>query len=189
MASTLVIPPAAPPVTLAEAKAHLRVTHDDEDSLIEDLIGAATRFLADNDGICLLRQTWRYFIDDIASTRCIYRFPAIGINQATAFDGDGNASIIDPTHIELETRKRPAELKFDDVSVHAISANGAEVDIDFGFGETPLDVPDTLKRALLVLIAHWYEFRAEVAPKDQPVSIPDQYNRLVASFRLIGLGA
>ncbi|MEL6817444.1 MAG: head-tail connector protein [Pseudomonadota bacterium] len=189
MASTLVTPPAVAPITLAEAKAHLRITHDEEDGLIEDLIGTATRFLNDNDGVCAVRQTWRYYVDDVASVHSVHRYPVIGINSATAFDRDGNASLLEPDLMELEAKKRPAELCFDTAAIKDAAANGAEVDIEFGFGDTPLEVPDTLKRALLVLVAHWYAFRADVAPKDQPVSIPDQYKRLVASFRMIGLGA
>ncbi len=42
MSLTLVTPPTADPVSLAEAKVYLRVVTNDEDSLIEDLIHRAS---------------------------------------------------------------------------------------------------------------------------------------------------
>ena len=189
MTSTLVTPPAVTPISLTEAKANLRITHDEEDALIEELIRTATRFLAENDGICAIRQTWRYYTDEVSLVHKVHRFPVIGLNAATVFDGEGNATTLNADAVEIDHRKRPAEVRFDPIAIGASADSGAEVDLDIGFGDTAVDVPDTLKRALLALVAHWYSFRVEVAPKDQPVSIPEQYTRLVAAFRVIGLGA
>ncbi|MEM1376195.1 MAG: head-tail connector protein [Pseudomonadota bacterium] len=185
MASTLLTPPAVTPVTLEEAKAHLRVTHADEDTLISDLIETAARFMADNDGICCIHQTWRYYVGDVGLQRRLHRFPIARLDGAVGYDVDGNASAIPADEIKLDYRTRPAALCFAGVR----AANGADVDIVFGFGETAVDVPDTLRRAILVLVTHWYEFRGAVAPKDQPVSLPEQYNRLIAPYRVVGLGA
>ena len=43
MTLTVITPPATPPVALAEMKAFLRIGHDGEDSLVADLVEAATR--------------------------------------------------------------------------------------------------------------------------------------------------
>lgn len=58
----LITPPTDPVVTLAEAKDHLRVSHDDEDWLIAGLIDAATAHLDGVGGVlgrALNPQTWR----------------------------------------------------------------------------------------------------------------------------------
>lgn len=64
--ATLIEPPTASAVSLAEAKAHLRVDGDDEDLLIQTYIDAATAYLDGMDGIlgrALCPQTWRFEMD------------------------------------------------------------------------------------------------------------------------------
>ena len=61
--------------------------------------------------------------------------------------------------------------------------NGLEIDFRAGFGEAGTDVPDLLRRAILLLVAHWYEFRAGFGPGDQPVSYPPSYERMIAHYR------
>jgi uncharacterized phiE125 gp8 family phage protein len=61
--------------------------------------------------------------------------------------------------------------------------NGVEIDFSAGFGEAGADVPDLLKRAILLLVAHWFEFRAGFGPADQPASYPAGYERLIAGYR------
>jgi len=62
----LVTAPTAMPVSLTEAKAHLRVTSSDEDALITALIASATAYLDGWTGIlgrCLMQQIWRQHYD------------------------------------------------------------------------------------------------------------------------------
>lgn len=41
MPAILILPPAAEPLSLAEAKAWLRISHDDEDALVQSLLSSA----------------------------------------------------------------------------------------------------------------------------------------------------
>jgi uncharacterized phiE125 gp8 family phage protein len=53
-------------VSLEDAKAHLRVDHDDDDDLIQQLIDAATARVDGRDGVlnrALVDQTWEYKFD------------------------------------------------------------------------------------------------------------------------------
>jgi uncharacterized phiE125 gp8 family phage protein len=55
---SLVTAPTVEPVTLAEAKLHLGITHDNADGQIVDWIRAATRKVEQDTEIALLTQTW-----------------------------------------------------------------------------------------------------------------------------------
>lgn len=62
LAPVRVTPPAEPPVSLEEAKAHLRVDFGDDDLYVAGLIEAATAHLDGWSGIlgrALVTQTWR----------------------------------------------------------------------------------------------------------------------------------
>ncbi|MEL6435764.1 MAG: head-tail connector protein, partial [Pseudomonadota bacterium] len=132
--------------------------------------------------------TWRYYISNPRHAARINRYPVIGITDAIGYDTSGNASALSASDITLDHRTRPADLSVNaDVSSQA--ANGLDVDIEFGFGDLGVDVPEPIKRAILVLVAHWYAFRAEVMPSQQPVSLPAQYDRLIAPYRHRGLCA
>jgi uncharacterized phiE125 gp8 family phage protein len=62
-----------------------------------------------------------------------------------------------------------------------MSANALARRCDRKFVDVVLDL---LRRAILLLVAHWYEFRASFGPNDQPVGYPVGYERLIAGYRL-----
>lgn len=185
MTYALIAAPAAMPVTLADAKAHLRVTSATEDDLITALLATATAFLERDTGLALIDQQWRGYFDWREDGILeLLRFPVRGIVSVTVYGADGAATVLDGSDYYVNLVSRPPRVRLDGVS-QAACANGIEVDFDAGFGEAGTDVPDELKRAILVLVAHWHEFRGVFDAADQPVSVPALYARLVRHYRLV----
>ena len=179
------VDPAAEPVTLAEVKAHLRLDHDSEDDLLNGLIRAAREDVERAAGLALIEQSWRLALDDWPRDGCVAvpLHPVRAILSVTAYGSEGEGSLIDPASYEVDTMSRPARLHFDGPPGVLRALNGIEIDFTAGFGEAGPDVPDLLRRAIVLLVAHWYEFRTSYGPNDQPVSYPAGYDRMIASYR------
>jgi uncharacterized phiE125 gp8 family phage protein len=179
------VAPEAEPVTLNEAKQFLRLSNDSEDTLISGLIRAAREEVEASCGLALIDQSWRLTLDLLPPLGRVLlrRHPLREIVSITRFGEDGEGTLVDPGTYRLDPTSRPARLHFRDLPAVGQPMNGIEIDFKAGFGEAGTDVPDLLKRAILLLVAHWYEFRAEVRAKDQPASYPSGYERLIAPWR------
>lgn len=93
MTPTLVTPPASLPVTLAEAKEHLRVDHDNHNSMISDLIAEAVAWLDGYGGIlgrAIMQQTWAVTVDAAGD----YVLPMPDVTEASI---DGSSLTITAT--------------------------------------------------------------------------------------------
>ena len=176
------VAPDVEPVTLAEAKQTLRVDHDSEDALIAGLIRAAREEVEASCGLALIDQSWRLALDVLPGIGLVLlrRTPVREIVSVTTYGADGEAVLVDPQTYRLDGASRPARLHF--IQLPA-ALNGIEIDFKAVFGEAGTAVPALLKRAILLLVAHWYEFRASFSAKDQPVSFPPGYDRLISTWR------
>ena len=185
MTYLLVGEPAMEPITLADAKWHLRLDHDRDDRLIEGLIGAARRHIEAETGIAIITQAWRLYLDDWPVDRCIRlrRHPVRRIETATAFDADGVAQDVPGDRLRLDTVSRPARILVSDAVPMGSAPNGIEIEFVAGLADSPPEVPDDLVRAVHMLVASWYEFRGAYSAKDQPVAVPAGFDRLIAPHR------
>jgi len=183
------VAPTVEPVSLDDAKTHLRISHDSEDDLIAGLIRAARDEVEAQTGLALITQSWRLTRDcwPHEDRIALFRNPVSQILSVTTYDDSGAASVVDPSTYQVDTDARPARLLLGTSPGALRVMNGLEVDFLAGYGDTAAAVPDRLKRAILLLVAHWYEFRADYGVADQPVSIPADFERLVAGYRLARL--
>lgn len=184
MTYALTTPPTAEALTLAEAKAHLRLDTSDEDDLVATLIRVARAHLERTTGLCLMTQTWRLYLDSVSEDAVIQiaRGPVQSIESVTVYDGAGTASSISLEGHVLDGRGRPARLMLTQKVRSGRAINGIEVDFTAGFGASATDVPDTLKRAMLTHVAQMFSCRGVVGPDEQPALIPPGYDRLIAPF-------
>ncbi|MGF9562575.1 head-tail connector protein [Neorhizobium sp. JUb45] len=186
MTYILTTPPTAEPITLADVKAHLRLDDGNEDTLISSLITTAREHLERETGLCLITQTWRLCLDlwPRDGILKIVRFPVQAIENVTVYDAAGAPVDVSLEDHLLDGQSRPVRLWLRDPPAPGQVMNGIEITFVAGFGEGGADVPDGLKRAMLLHVAHMFAFRGVVALESQPAGIPDGYERLIASYRL-----
>jgi uncharacterized phiE125 gp8 family phage protein len=189
MHSILTNPPAAEPVTLAEAKLHLRVSHDHEDGAITRLITAARRHVEAAAGVKLIRQGWSVFLDDWPADRTIRLplAPLIAIEALRMHGEDGGVSEIDPAHYFAEPAARPPRLVLRPWRVWARPgriAAGIEIAVTAGYGEAAAAVPAPLREAVLRLVAFWFERRGDEA---EHAGLPPGFGALVRPYRELRL--
>ncbi|MDQ0454287.1 head-tail connector protein [Rhizobium paknamense] len=176
--------PAAEPVSLAEMKAHLRVEHADEDGLIAALIAVARAHAERETGLLTVSRAMRLYLDDWPEGEVIQiaRGPVQAIDAVTVYDEDGAPFQVLLEHHLLDGEARPARLWLKERPLPGRPLNGIEIDFTAGFGEAATDVPDGLRRAIMLHAAALYGCRGVVALEDQPGLVPPGYERLIAPF-------
>ena len=96
MSSILLTPPAAEPVTLADAKAYLRVAIGDDDAVIAALIAAARSHIEAQTRRALITQTWRLVLDcwPIDGHIAVVPVPLRQVTAARVYRLDGSTQAI-----------------------------------------------------------------------------------------------
>lgn len=161
---TLIEGPQAEPVTLEDQKDHMNVTFDDQNSLIEELVAAATQKLDGASGLlgrCLITQRWRLTLDKFSPKILLPLAPVQSVQAVTYIDGNG----VEQTH----TAWSLYGLGNDDAylmpafntswpSTRAIP-EAVKIDITAGYGDEPEAVPEPLRQAIRLWAAHLYDNR------------------------------
>lgn len=171
---TQLSPPAAEPLTLAEAKLHLRVDVDitDDDSLITALIVTARQQAEHRTGRALVSQQWRLGLDRFADDSLELPLPKLqSVQSVTYLDADGVRQTLagaeyDVVTDELVGRLLPAFGKtWPDCRIRPGSV---QVSYTCGYGAAS-DVPQSIKAWMLLAIGAWYENR-EALTSGKPVA-------------------
>lgn len=155
--------PIAEPVTLVEAKAHLRIDSDDEDTHLGALIQAAREYCEGVQHRAYLSQTWDIKLDAFPSGDCIEipMAPLQSVTSITYIDGDGVTQTWDSANYNVLTAGLPPRIELGyGKSWPSTRAQRQAVTVRAVLGHADAgDVPHTVKHAMLLLIGHWYENR------------------------------
>ena len=134
MRASLTVPPAGEPLTLAEAKLHLRVDLNDDDALITALISAAREQVEFLTGQRLITQTWELELAAGERGGLEGLLPIQSLTSASAYNLDG---------------RWPPTLT---------TPQAATVTVICGFGNAQA-VPSSIRQWMLLRIGTWYEQR------------------------------
>lgn len=182
MTATLLTPPASEPLTLAEARAWLRVDGTEEDGLIENLIVAAREAVEQATGRKLIAQDWRFALDGWPDNGCIPVpvGPVMAIDAVRVDTGGATPAVLALTGFRLDGVRHPPMIGVETLPpVPAVRRGGITIDVTCGYGASADDVPAMLRQAMRLLIARWFENRG-----DTPVAaVPEDIAALLAGYR------
>ena len=188
MNSFLLAGPASEPLSLAEAKAFLRVDDDQEDAYIGSLIIAARLHVEAMTSRALIYQSWRLVLDNWPETRLV-RLPVSPVSALIAVRTLNDAA--EETELDLAdfVLRGQGETAVVDVAATVSGSTapraraGIEIDFTAGFGPDATAVPQDLKHMILLLLGHWFEFRDSVVMPGSAGPVPAGFEALAASYR------
>lgn len=183
MTLMLIAGPAEEPVTLAEARAHLRLEATEEDALLTALLTAARVMLEAETRRAFVTQDWRLILDDWPATWIALPLaPVAAVTSVKVAAMSGAMLALDPAFYEVDAKGEPprvAAKRGQAWPMPATRLGGIEVDFTAGYGAAA-SVPAPLKQAVLLLAAHWFENRE---PVGNGAELPLTVSALAARYR------
>ncbi len=166
--------PAVEPVTLAEAKAHLRVDTSDDDNYIGTLITAAREWCEQYLDRTLVHTQWVMRFDKFPDSGIepveLPRPPMVMSGTATAVtvtftQEAGPTSTYSTAEYRVDRNATPGAILpiyGSTWTPHRQDDNAISVTWWAGYGASGSSVPAAIRHAILMLVGHWYEFRTSV---------------------------
>jgi len=177
------------PVTLTEAKLQCRVESgvSEDDALITSLIIAARNYIEGVTSRSLITQTWELVLDTFPSAGEIklYKEPILTITDVTTYDEDDASTVMSTSAYRFDKYRGritlvdgyswPSDLR---------SHNAVIITFTAGYGAAASNVPQAIKQAALLLVAHWYVNREAVVEESLAI-IPVGVASLLSQYKLL----
>jgi len=196
--------PTTEPITLGEAKDHLRVQNNSDNTYITSLITSSRQEVEEYTGLAIINQTWTGYLDRFpnidnnhwfdgiiqapinlntkASEIEIPKRPLQSITHIKTYSDDDVATIISTNDYQVTTYNAPnpkkGKITLRDGKLwpsFTRNADGVEIKFIAGYGSAS-DVPEALKQAIKIIVAYRYCNREDS-------SMPRQVQYLLNSYR------
>jgi uncharacterized phiE125 gp8 family phage protein len=160
------VEPAVELVSTAEAKAHLRVDHSEDDTYIGSLITAAREHIEETTARALVTQTWTWKLDRFPGDGVILlpRPPLQSVTSITYIDGDGAEQTLAASLYDVHTDELPGRISraFDATwPITRRQPNAVTGTYVAGYGDLGSDTPEAIRHAALLIIGDLYRNREE----------------------------
>ena len=193
MSLSLSTAPTLEPVTLAEAKGHLRLDADDstEDAYLTALIAAARHQVEAHTSRALLNQTWAWKLDDFPHCDQIRvpKAPLSSVTSITYIDTAGTTQTWAASNYDVDAPDGPRaqmgtiSLAFEKAyPVVRSDRNAVTITFVAGYGAAATAVPQDVRQAALLLIAEMYERREEGLIGTIQTEVPLSVSRILSSY-------
>lgn len=208
MGLRLITAPATTPISLDQAKAHLRVVDNDEDDLITALIIAATDYVETLLGRALIDQTWELVLDafpasdpfatdtipDIADGAIkIPKPPLIEVISINYADESGNDQVVASSSYYVDTTSRygwvvpqggalawPATIN----AINSVRIRFRAGFLDSGSSPPVENIPKSITAAMFLLIGALYENREQTVVATIANKLPWGVDELLLRYRV-----
>ena len=176
-----------PVFTTDQAKEFLKVDVSTDDTLIDNLVSAATES-------CQI-YTNQYFINTIVTQYSdnwngfytLYKSPVASITHVKYYDSNDSQQTLLSSNYILDNSSEPARIGIAvDGSLPSLSSriNAVEVKYTVGHGTASTDVPEGIRTAIILTVGNWYENRQTVITGRTATELPLSSQYLLDQYKI-----
>jgi len=175
------------PISLTEAKSHLKVDTTADDTYIESIIKAATQLSEE--------YTNRFFINTVIEQTCssfseleaLFKSKVSAVAHVKYYDSNNSLQTLDTSIYDVQLNYEPSQIQlvegkiFPDITKRndAVLAR-----YTVGYGSAASDVPEIIKQAILLTIGNFYENRASVVIGRIATELPQNVKWLLDTYKV-----
>ena len=170
--------PTVEPLTVAEAKAHLRVDHTTDDTLIESLIKAARATAEKFQGRGYLNQTYKLYLDYFPAAGYI-ELPYAPLSSVTSVvyeDENSDTQTWASSNYQVDTKMEPGRIWLAPgitwPRVEPDRINAVTITYVVGYGATSASVPENIRHAIRLILSDLYNHRENTVVGQTANEIP-----------------
>ena len=180
MIATIYTEPTVEPLSVDDAKTHLRITSNDDDIYISSLINAARKYIESYTGRVLITQTWDMYINafPIDDTPIeIPKSPLSSVTSITYVDNAGASQTLSSSVYTVDTDSTPGRVYLAYSQAWPATRDqrkAVKVRFVAGYGSSGDSVPEAINHALMLIVQ---------SMKEQPTDKVKEYiDEAVASL-------
>lgn len=179
------------PVSLTEAKAHLRITDSNSDTLITSLIAAARQHCEAITNRALASVTYELIMDSFPEKIVLPMSPVESVTSIKYKDSDGIETTLASTEYILYNSEPAVVIPDYGISFPSFTpypTGAIKIRFVAGYKTTSTDasllIPEAIKQAILLIIGHFYENRQEYIVGQTIAKIPLAAEALLYPYRI-----
>lgn len=177
--------PTIEPVSVQEARLHCRVDDSADNSYVTALITAARIMAEQFTRRVFITQSWVMYMDAWPCDRFIEipKAPLQGISSIVTYDDSDAATTFASSNYYVDLISKPGRVVLRSTAswpdVDRV-ANGIVINFVAGYGAAPAGIPQDIRQAILLIVAHLYENRGDVSAE-----MPATAELLLGNYREI----
>ena len=182
--------PTTTAISLAEAKAFLRVDsdYDDDDAYITSLIGVATNVVEQFTRRRLIQQTYNLYHDFFPPYIDLQVGIVDSVTHVKYYDGNNVLQTLATSNYDLDKRINPGRIYESNTgSFPNTYERPNAVEVEFIVGGTASDVPAPIIQSIYIIVGRYYENRQDVVTGTIASELPLMVDHLLTPYRLLEL--
>tara|TARA_R110000824_G_C15041644_1_gene660470 strand:+ start:83 stop:754 length:672 start_codon:yes stop_codon:yes gene_type:complete len=202
--------PSIEPISVIEARDHLRLDDDVDETLVYSLILAARQWGENYTGRSFISRTMQMYLDGFSEldsplwegTRTgihitnyqnyieIVSTPVSAVSSIKYYNDSDTVATWATSNYYVDMIREPARIVLRDTGTYPTNlraANGLEINFTAGYGTSKTDVPEAIRVALMQYMTFMYEHRGDVEQNN--IMPPKICEQLLSPYKILRFGS
>lgn len=179
------------PVSLTEAKSHLKIDTNADDTYIESIIKAATQLCEEYTNRFFIDTVIEQYASNFAELQTLFKSKVSAVAHVKYYDSDNTLQTLSATVYDTQLNYEPSQIQLaDGQSFPDITKRNDAVLVRYtvGYGSSASDVPEIIKQAILLTIGNFYQNRNSVVIGRIATELPQNVKWLLDTYKVQIIG-